>query len=88
MDGSAIDEGLLNGVQLAIRGLHAFDGDELLTKCIFNFQFAASDRLHIQQNGAGAANAYITAYLGACETQVLPEPIDQAFLQQFLGNFV
>ena len=74
---AAIDEGLLQGVQIVGRVRQALYGRDLALVGLHGQGEAGAYRLAVDQNRAGPAVALVAADLGAGEVQILPQRLGQ-----------
>src|SRR5258708_13122517 len=70
-------EGILDHAELARRRREAFDGRDLVAVRLHGKHQAGSDRLAIDQHGAGPADPVLAPGMGTMENKILTHRIDQ-----------
>lgn len=77
LDGSIVEEGLLEGRESVFRG-DSFNGGDLAAFTLAGQNQAGVDRPSVKDDGAGTAFTDPAAFFGTGEMEVLPEEIEEA----------
>ena len=77
LEGVLVPEGFLHGVQFAVGGGEAFDGEDLRAIGLDGEHAAALDGLAVDFDGAGAAEGGFAAHVRAGEPDDFAEVVDQ-----------
>lgn len=83
LEGGVVEEGLLDGVELAGRG-ESFDGGDGAADLCGGSE-AGADGFAIDQNGASAALAFAAAELGTGEFEMVAEGVEEGDLGREVG---
>ena len=81
-----LDHGLLHRMQLAVRSLDALDGDDLPSSHAVRERRTRVARDVVEHHGAIAALGMIAAELGAGETELVAQCVDQRFVRQHVDR--
>ena len=85
LEGVALPEGLLHGVQLLTVG-EPLDSDHLVVLCLYGEHQARAHRRAVEQDGAGAAHPVLASEVGAGETELASQEIGQRDAHVGLGR--
>ena len=77
LDGTFIDEGLLEGMQFTFFAFESFDGQNFFASGMFELTAAGAHGFAVDKDDAGAADTDVTAVFGAGQVEVFAQEFEK-----------